>query len=110
MSDHTDDNLNQLFADYRQACPDFEGSAAFTPQLWQKIEARRGFSTRLRRFAQVVVSASAALSLAMAVLLVTPVSQPNNSTTYLEILDEEQPHETLAYADVEQPDPAGDLQ
>jgi hypothetical protein len=111
MNDNMDKQLDRLFADYREACPDFEGSASFTPHLWQRIDARRGFPLRIRRFAQVVVSASAVASLAMGLFLVTPLSQPNSSATYLEILDEEeQLHETLAYADVEQPDPAGDIQ
>ena len=40
MSD--DSELNQLFKQYRWACPDVEPGANFMPQLWEKIEARRG--------------------------------------------------------------------
>jgi len=36
------DQLDALFAQYREACADREASAHFMPQLWGKIEARRG--------------------------------------------------------------------
>lgn len=100
--------LDDLFRAYREACPDIEGSPSFTPQLWQKIDARRGVSARLRRWAQVFVSASAALCLAMSVMLFVPIGAQNGPGSYLEILDNENSHETMAYADFDD-DGIGDL-
>lgn len=107
MNENTDNRLDSLFRDYRDACPDTEGSPAFTPQLWAKIDARRGASFRLRRLAQGFVSAAAAMCLAMSLFLVVPITNSAVSPgSYLEILDDE--HETLAYADIDD-DAAGDL-
>src|SRR5580704_15279954 len=36
--------LDALFAEYRSAIPDVDGGANFMPNLWQKIEARKGES------------------------------------------------------------------
>lgn len=107
MNDDMDGRLDSLFQAYRRACPDVEGSPTFTPRLWQKIEARRSTPNRLRRWAQVFVSASAGLCLAMSLMMVVPFgSQTGGTGSYLDILDNENSHETMAYAEL---DDDGDL-
>src|SRR5271166_2375434 len=62
--------LDALFAEYRSACPDPDADVNFLPNLWQKIEARRNESVSVfRRWAQVCVLATAALTVAMAILI-----------------------------------------
>lgn len=46
------DDLEQLFAAYREALPDPEPSSAFTPGVWSKIETRRSPLRLLRRLAK----------------------------------------------------------
>ncbi len=36
-----DGQLDELFQQYRWACPEVEPSAHFMPELWGKIDARR---------------------------------------------------------------------
>src|SRR5580692_858868 len=44
MDNNGDGKLDALFAEYRSAIPDVDGSVNFLPNLWQKIEARKGES------------------------------------------------------------------
>jgi hypothetical protein len=98
-----DRKLQDLFQAYRAACPDVDDSPTFTPGLWQKIEARQSFPFAMRRFAQLFVSAAAAMCLLMAMLITTTSSNHNGPgvMTYIEALDSDNSHETLAYAEVE---------
>jgi len=80
--------LDALFAEYRSACPDPDGGVNFMPSLWQKIEARRNESVSVfRRLAQVCVLATAALTLAMAILIPRVQSEPVYTATYVDVLD-----------------------
>ncbi len=99
MQDDLDGRLDRLFHAYREACPDTDGSANFTPQLWARIEARRTPAPKWRRLTQGFVSAAAAMCLAMSLLLIVPITTSSAGPSYLEILDDE--HETLAFADIE---------
>ena len=63
-----DSELNKLFQDYRDACPDVEASANFMPALWQKIESRHNFWFVFQRFGRSFMTASAALCLLLLVL------------------------------------------
>ena len=79
--------LGSLFAEYRQAVPDPEPSAGFMPGLWRRIEARRNENVSIfRRFAQVCMLATAALTLAM-VAITHIQSEPVYSATYVDVLD-----------------------
>jgi hypothetical protein len=89
----SDARLSELFAAYREACPDPEPSARFMPSLWESIDARRSFALRLRRFAQGLITAAAAVCLLMSLYLVRPQPSPN---TYLEVLAASQSHDALA--------------
>ena len=79
--------LDSLFAEYRQAIPDPEPSPGFMPGLWRRIEARRNESVSIfRRFAQVCMLATAALTLAM-VVITHVQNQPVYSSSYVDVLD-----------------------
>ena len=84
--------LSRLFAQYREALPDPEPSADFTPRLWQKIEARWSANRQLKRLAQGFVTAAAAVSLLIGVFLALPQNHvsPFYTATYLEILAADQ--------------------
>lgn len=79
--------LDSLFADYREAVPDPELSSGFMPALWRRIEARRNENVSVfRRFAQVCMLATAALTLAM-VVITHVQSEPVYSASYVDVLD-----------------------
>jgi hypothetical protein len=92
------DELNALMAQYRDLLPDFDPSAEFMPKLWQRIEARRSFTLRMKRLTQVFVATAAALCLLMTGALVLPSSTPGLEPhgTYVDVLAEAHPTESLA--------------
>ena len=102
-SDSQDRQLQDLFQAYRAACPDLDDSPTFMPGLWQRIEARQSMPFAMRRFAQMFISAAAAMCLLMAMLLTTSTPhQPGPGVmTYVEALDSDSSHDMLAYADIE---------
>jgi len=63
-----EDQLNDLFAAYREACGDPEPSVNFMPVMWAKIEAREASSTVFSRFAKTLVTAALGASVLMALL------------------------------------------
>jgi len=87
--DQMEDKLNALWAEYRQACPDPEPSGEFMPQLWQRIEANRGAtaSLLLRRWAEVWLVVTVALSIAMGAFLIPRFqSPPAYQASYVDVL------------------------
>ena len=95
--DQFNDEINGLLAQYRDAMSDPEPSAQFMPKLWTRIEARRGFTLRVKRFAQMFVAGAAALCLVMMGALVLPTYQKVPvQGSYVDILAEAHPAETLA--------------
>lgn len=88
------DRLDALWAQYRDACPDPEPSAGFTPGLWKRIEARRVSNVRVfRLLAQVCVGATLALTVWMGLVLIPHIEQgPAVSTTYADALAAEHPN------------------
>ena len=85
-----DDELNALWAEYRDACPDPEPSALFMPQLWQRIEANGGAKASLlmRRWAEVWLVASLALAIVMGAFLIPrfQTSAPATQASYIDVL------------------------
>jgi hypothetical protein len=80
--------LDALLAEYRSAFPELDGGVNFMPNLWQKIEARRNESVSVfRRWAQVCVLATAALTVAMALLIPHIQTEPVYTATYVDVLD-----------------------
>ena len=97
--DSKGDKLDALMTAYRDACPDPEASAAFMPQLWERIEARRTSTTMMfRRLSQVCVLATVALTLLMAAVLIPRFERmPVYNGSYVDVLaDEHSPN----YAEV----------
>ena len=95
--DRMTDNLDALWAEYRDACPDPEPSAQFMPKLWQKIEARRLETTSVfRHMAQAWVMAALALTLIIVVLLPRlRHEQVYSANTYVEVLDDAHSNDAL---------------
>ncbi len=94
--------FSTLFADYRNAVPDLEPSVNFMPELWARIDARRSFSFSLRRLAQGIITAAAAITLVMGVYLTRVDQSVFYNNTYLELLAADQSHENLADAEIVQ--------
>ena len=83
------ENLDALFAQYREACPDREASANFMPQLWEQIEARRSavFSSWFRMWAQVWLVATVALAIVIGGILIPRFENPPAyQASYVDVL------------------------
>ncbi len=93
--------LDALFAAYREACPDPDPAPTSCRALWQQIEARRSVSYVFRRWTQAFVTAAAALCLLLGLLRQTLTSQPSYYTrTYLEVLQEESAADNPFYVEL----------
>lgn len=77
-----DDQLDQLFRAYRDACPAPQPRADFMPQLWRRIEARQSFAFSFRRMANALVTAAMAASVALGVYMALPHSTASNAAYY----------------------------
>lgn len=89
--DYLNEKLDRLFASYRDACPDPEPGADFMPGLWRRIEARRsgslGSINMVRRLAQVVVTATAVVTLLLAAVAIPQLERSTvYAATYLDVL------------------------
>ncbi|HYL75738.1 MAG TPA: hypothetical protein VEU96_16115 [Bryobacteraceae bacterium] len=85
--DRWNNELNGLFAEYKQAIPDPDPGANFMPELWRKIEAKRSFTLRIRRLTQVFVGAAAAICLLFTMIEVIPgSSRPEVHGSYIDAL------------------------
>ncbi|HUI78354.1 MAG TPA: hypothetical protein VLY24_10565 [Bryobacteraceae bacterium] len=82
MRGSSDEQLDQLFRAYREACPTPEAGPNFMPQLWQKIESRQTLGFTLRRFASAFVTAAVAASLALGVYMAIPRTPAPNASYY----------------------------
>jgi anti-sigma-K factor RskA len=85
---NSEERLNQLFAEYRQACDAPELSAGFMPALWQRIEARQSTSWVFTKISGWFVAASAAATAVLALALLTTPSSPTGTpvATYVDAL------------------------
>ncbi len=96
-----DRELARLFLAYREACPDPEPDVNFIPRLWQRIDAQQSYARDLKRLAQGLVTAAAALSIVMGIFLARWESSVSFYTdTYLEVLAADQEHEAGPGADI----------
>ena len=87
--DRMDDRLNSLLAEYRDACPDPEPGTNFMPQLWQRIEARRGatVSLLLRRWTEAWLLATVTLAIVIGVFLIPRLQDPPAlQASYVDVL------------------------
>jgi hypothetical protein len=83
---NSNERLDRLFAEYRNACEAPELSAGFMPALWQKIEARQSTSWVFRKISGWFVAASAAATAVLALALLSTPSAGNYASTYVEAL------------------------
>lgn len=97
MRGSNDDKLDALFAAYRTACPDRDGSANFMPELWKRIESRQRFTFSFLRMASGFVTAALALTIAMGIYMAIPHSNSNMPQSYLEALAEARPLDAPDY-------------
>jgi len=94
--DQFNDDIKSLLIEYRDAFPDAEPSPQFMPRLWGRIEARRGFTLRIKRITQMFLAGAAALCLVMTGALVLPSTKQPIHSNYVDILAEAHPAESLA--------------
>jgi len=81
------DELQTLFASYREALPDPDASANFMPELWTAIESRQVVAYSFRRLARTIVTGAAALSLLMSLMFIRPAAHHLTMTsTYVDVL------------------------
>lgn len=98
------DELNKLFAAYRESLPDPEPGANFVPGIWKRIEARRPPVFFIRRMTQALVMLSAVVALLLGMVVIPKVQRmPVYRATYIDVLEAEQQPDSLAYAAVVQP-------
>lgn len=90
MSGWNEPKLDELFAAYREALPDREPSAGFTPELWRRIDQRRKPVLGFGRFARGFVTAALALCFAMAAVTWSPSGNSIYTATYIDVLDDDQ--------------------
>jgi hypothetical protein len=70
--------LNELFLQYRDACPVPEAGANFMPEMWAKIEMREASGNWFGSMAKALVTAALAASVILGLL----VSSMNQSTAF----------------------------
>jgi hypothetical protein len=94
------DELDQLFTEYRKALPGRDPSAAFTPGVWRRIEARRSPVSVLRRMAEACVAVAALVTLLIGTFLIPRLQKaPIYSATYVDVLAAEHNNDTLEAAE-----------
>ena len=103
-----EEQLQALFAAYREACQAPEPGPAFMPGLWGRIEARRSPAWLLRRFAGGLVTLAAVFCLTVAAFTIEPFGNHSlfYTGTYIDALDDAGSEEPLALLEVE-PRPDG---
>ena len=88
--DRVGDQLDPLWAEYREACPDVEPSAHFMPRLWQRIEAQRSAATSswFRLWAEVWLVATVTLAIVMGAILIPRFQSnpPAYLASYVDVL------------------------
>lgn len=95
------ETLDKLFLAYRDACQVPEPSASFMPGLWGRIDAKRGVSLAMQRWAQAFIVAGAAACLLLGGLMISPLSRPAlEPRTYVEVLAEDQAPDRLIFQDI----------
>jgi hypothetical protein len=79
--------FDALMSSYRTALPDRDASAAFMPEMWARIDARRSQTTFFTSMSRALVTFAVAASVLFGIL-VSSSSQANSyfSRTYIEVL------------------------
>lgn len=97
MSNRRDQELDQLFAEYRDSFPDPEPGRNFMPQLWERIESRRNFPALMHRATRGFLTAAAALCMAMGTIAILDNSSRSASFgSYIDALEAHQADSMMA--------------
>lgn len=101
-----DDELQSLWSEYRDACPDPEDSPNFVPELWRRIdEQRQSAMSWFRRWAEACVIATIAATLLLTTIVIPSyVREPVYEATYVDVLSAAASNADMAAL------PAGDLE
>lgn len=94
-----DAELDELFGRYRAACPEPDPSPNFMPELWSRIDARRGFLFAFGRFARTGAAAAAAFCLILLLLNFSAAPARFTAPTYADELAADS-QETALYGDL----------
>jgi len=95
--DRWNDEVNPLFAQYRESLPDPAPSASFMPNLWRAIDAKRSFALRIKRVTQLILTGAAFACLAMLAYVARPSAGVRESqATYTDVLAASHRPESLA--------------
>lgn len=107
-----DKRLDDLFREYRDACEYRDANATFMPGLWRKIEKAQNISFVFRRWAKGFVTASAVLSLLLAMIVVKLHFEPAppGVVTYLEALSANNSTDGSEYIEIVHPDNWDDVE
>ena len=94
-SNESERRLDDLFRAYHDACPDFDASANFMPNLWARIEARQVSTNWFGRVAKALVFAGVAASVILGMLVssmnsrVSTASPLDLNATFIQALTED---------------------
>lgn len=95
-----DESLQELFRQYRDACPTPEPGPNFMPLVWRKIDARQANNSLFGRMARGFATAAFALSCILALFLALPGGQSAFETgTYVDVLAADHANENALYFD-----------
>ena len=89
LENSREDRFDRLMAEYRDACPEVEGSADFMPGVWRRIEARRRSVFAWARMSRRVLAAAAAICFLFGVVLNTAIQSSLPISSYVEMLDDD---------------------
>ncbi len=91
--------LDRLFERYARACPEVEPGANFMPGLWQRIDAKRGFSFKLAAYARVLAMTAASMCLAAGLFEISAYGPEKQlaAKNFVDILDDDDDSEALIY-------------
>ena len=95
--------MEDLLERYSRACPEVEPGAAFMPGIWQRIDAKRGFSFKLAHYARVLAMSAASLCMAAGLFEVSsygPAAQQLAANHYVDVLDDDNDDEALTYSHI----------
>lgn len=103
MNAPDDRDLKPLWDRYSRACPEVEAGANFMPGVWQRIDARRGFTGKLASYARALTLAAASLCLMAGLFEISPYGKASDAqltaSHYVDVLDEDRDAESLTYSD-----------
>lgn len=89
--------FDKVLQEYKAACPDTEGSPAFLPGLWGRIEAQKRALRNALGWTSAYVTAAAVICLLLVVLIAFEAGRTTR-TTYVEVLDNSQDSSVLEEA------------